>query len=337
LPTRFSDAYSEVKAGLASPDFSTEREWQKLLDRARKLVGDEGFEVSHSGLVDELRKKVERANGRGGSEAALLFQAAGRAANGIGAAVDVALARRLGALKMLRHTYFLKRFGGHKVWIVAIPGSFTDWPHNTLKGDEGHVTTRLNDRTERFSLEDRKNLSHASQEALKWVHRGMMVAGSPRPAKNRALLTRWFAGGRCGDAEIARIASTINEGLKKISATLKSGLLIYTDSVSERATSANAGAEAFVWQDRLDVVYVEDEFFGAENTVRGLTNWARILIHELTHAKLGTKDHAYEWQGMSPEKIGSAKAVENADSWAWFCADCAGALTDGLVEYALGR
>src|SRR5690606_38828101 len=185
------------------------------------------------------RKKVRRANGRGHSEAALFFEAAGRRSNGAGGVVDGALARRLGALKMLRHTYFLKRFGGHKIWIVAIPRSYTDWPHSTLKGEEGHVRRKLDDRAERFSPEDRKNLSHASQEALKWVHRGMMVAGSPLAPKNRALLTRWFTGSDCGDAEIVQYAGTINEGLKKLTATLKSGLLIYTDSVSERTAGAN--------------------------------------------------------------------------------------------------
>jgi Lysine-specific metallo-endopeptidase len=335
MPSRFSDAYAEIKAGLASQDFSPDRDWQKLVARARKLVGEQGFDAAQASLVEDLRKKVSKANGKGDAEAAVLFHGAGQGGNGT--VVDGALARRLGALKTLRHTYFLKRFGAHKIWIVSIPKSFMDWPHNALKGDPGQVTSRLNDQAERFSLEDRKNLGNASQEALKWVHKAMIVVGSPEKKAHKALISRWFADRDTKDAQLGAMAGQLNAGLKKIAGSLKSALLIYTDSVSERATQANAGAEAFVWDDSLDVVYVEDEFFGIENTLKGLTNWARILVHELSHSEVGTKDHAYEWQGMNPRSIGAAKAIDNADSWAWFCADCAGALTDGVIEYALGR
>ncbi|HEY3720020.1 MAG TPA: M35 family metallo-endopeptidase, partial [Roseiarcus sp.] len=112
---------------------------------------------------------------------------------------------------------------------------------------------------------------------------------------------------------------------------------IYTDSVSERGTNANANTEAFFWGDSLNVVYIEEEFFGNGNTLTGITNWTRILIHEITHMVLSTKDHAYEHQAMAPAVLGSAKCLENADSWAWFCADCGGALTDGQVKNALAR
>jgi hypothetical protein len=115
------------------------------------------------------------------------------------------------------------------------------------------------------------------------------------------------------------------------------GHLIYTDSVSERGTHANAGTEAFVWGDPLDVVYIEEKFFGRRNTLTGLTNWARIVVHELSHREVATKDHAYEHQGMAPKKLSAAKAIENADSWAWFCADCGGALSDGVIQSALAR
>jgi hypothetical protein len=71
--------------------------------------------------------------------------------------------------------------------------------------------------------------------------------------------------------------------------------------------------------------------------VPGQTNWARIVVHELTHREVKTKDHAYEHQGINPRKLGADKALENAGSWAWFCADCAGALTDGVIKNASAR
>ena len=138
-------------------------------------------------------------------------------------------------------------------------------------------------------------------------------------------------------ADVLAVAEKLNAGLKKLSSKLKSGRLIYTDSVSERGTTANQSTEAFVWGDPLDVVYIEEEFFGSRNTLTGLTNWARIVVHELTHRELKTEDHAYEHQGINPNKLTAAKAVENADSWAWFCADCAGALTEGVIKNAMDR
>ncbi|MBC7699601.1 M35 family metallo-endopeptidase [Aquabacterium sp.] len=339
MATRFSEAYAEVISGLGSKKFSSDKEWQAFIVRARKLAGADGFEIGEASFVDELRKHLSKAAVKGSNEAVSLLKAAGEdlSGTGSGATVDGELAKRLGALKTLRHTYLLKRFGGHKVWCLSLPTSFTDWPHEALKGGIANVSTKLVDQSERFTLEQRKHLSNASQEGLKWVHKAMSVASSPNNKANFALIERWFADNNSKDTDIVAAAGVLNAGLKKLSAKLKSGRLIYTDSVSERGTAENAGAEAFVWGDPLDVVYIEEEFFGSQNTLSGLTNWTRIVVHELTHRELQTKDHAYEHQGINPKKLNAAKALENADSWAWFCADCAGALHDGVVKSALER
>lgn len=339
MATRFSEAYIEILSGLASRKFSSDKDWQALIVRARKLVGADGFQVGEASLVDDLRKKLTKADVKGTNEAVSLFVGSGEelSGTGAGATVDADLAKRLGALKTLRHTYLLKRFGAHKVWCLTIPTSFTDWPHEALKGGIANASSKLVDQNERFTLEQRKHLSNASQESLKWVHKAMSVAGNPKNKANFAIIARWFADGASKDAEIVAAAGTLNAGLKKITAKLKSGRLIYTDSVSERGTTANDGTEAFVWGDPLDVVYIEEEFFGKQNTLSGLTNWARIVVHELTHRELKTKDHAYEHQGINPKTLTAAKAIENADSWAWFCADCAGALSEGVIKNALDR
>jgi hypothetical protein len=339
MTSRFSEAYAEVVSGLASRDFSAEKDWQALIVRARKLAGSDGFQAGESSVVEDLRKKLAKANVGGQSESVSLFQGAGEKLTGTGPnpKVDADLAKRLGALKTLRHTYMLKKFGAHKVWCIALPDAFKDWPHEALKGGIAEATTKLVDPTERFSLDARKHLSHASQEALKWVHKAMNVAANPSKKQNFELIARWFADNGSKDSDVVAAAATLNAGFKKIASKLKSGHLIYTDSVSERGTNANAGTEAFVWGDPLDVVYIEEEFFGRRNTLTGLTNWARIVVHELSHREVATKDHAYEHQGMAPKKLSAAKAIENADSWAWFCADCGGALSDGVIQSALAR
>lgn len=339
MGTQFTTAYAEIVTGLASPHFSADKDWQALVARGRKLAGVDGFDCGEAGLVDDLRKKLSKANTVGTNEAVSLFKGAGEtlSGTGAGAVVDAALALRLGALKTLRHTYLLKRSGAHKVWCLSIPVSFSDWPHEALKGGLGSVTSRLNDLSERFTLEQRKNLSDASQEGLSWVHKAMIAAGTPNDEVNFKRIARWFTDANSKDSDVFATAAVLNAGLKKLTAKLKSGNLIYTDSVSERGTAENANTEAFVWGDRLDVVYIEEQFFGTRNTLTGLQNWARIVIHELTHRELKTADHAYEHQGINPKKLTAAKAIENADSWAWFCADCAGALTDSVITNALNR
>ena len=339
MPSLFSEAYADIVQGLASRAFSDDADWQKLIVRARRMAGAHGFEASEAGLAEDLRKKLRKADTSGTNEAASLFAGAGENLSGKGANPMVAgdLGKRLGALKTLRHTYFLRRFGGHKVWCVDIPPAFTDWPCSALRGDLAAVSARLDARAERFSEERRKYLGDASQEALKWVHKAMMVTSGADKPKHFELLARWFADGASKDKDVLSAAATLNAGLKKITATLKSGRLVYCDSVSERGSPELDGVEAFVWGDPLDVVYIEEEFFGSRNTLQGLTNWARIVVHELTHRDVRTKDHAYEHQGINPRKLTAAKAIENADSWAWFCADCAGALTSGQIKNALDR
>lgn len=339
MADRFTEAYAEIRNGLASSKFSSDKNWQKVIRNARNLCQPDGFDIGSKRAVGDLRNLLVKSKSKGNNEAVSLFKGAGEkiSGTGAGALVSTTLAKRLGALKTLRHTYLLKQFGGHKVWIIAIPTSFSDWPHHELKGSLGPATTKLVDLSERFTQEDRKNLSNASQEGLKWVHKTMIVTGNPKKQKNFELIARWFADKNSKDNDIYAAAATLNEGFKKVAKMLKSGHLIYTDSVGERGTQENVGTEAFVWGDDIDVVYIEEEFFGKKNTLTGLTNWARIVVHELTHREVATKDHAYEHQAINPNKLTAAKAIENADSWAWFCADCAKALTDAQVKNALER
>lgn len=69
----------------------------------------------------------------------------------------------------------------------------------------------------------------------------------------------------------------------------------------------------------------------------GPKNWARIIVHELTHLDCSTTDENYAWAGIRPGKnITTEQAVKNADSWAYFAADCANALTESEIKNALG-
>ena len=94
----------------------------------------------------------------------------------------------------------------------------------------------------------------------------------------------------------------------------------------------------------MDVVYIESNFFvdNVGNVLPGQTNWTRIMLHELTHLVCGTtdvpagSDSRYAWYGIGPHAgYPGSDCITNADNWAFFAADCAGALTDGPRTSAL--
>jgi hypothetical protein len=336
----FEDAHAAALDAFASNKFSSDKGWTSIISAVSKLVTIDGFDSSRASAANDLRKKIEKGRPVMGGASGVFFEAAGvsssAAANAWAMREDEV--NRLGALKLVGHLYLLKKSGGHKVWLVSLPHSFTDWPHDALKGTENAARDKLDDDYEMFDLDQRKHLTNASQEALKWVKKAMIVAGDPKKQANLDLVARWFSDASSTDADVVAAAGKLNEGMKKMAAMLKSGGLIYTDSVTERGTDENKYTEAFVFKaEKMDVVYIERQFFKSGNTLTGLTNWARIVVHEISHRVLNTVDVAYEHQGMAPQKIGAAKSLTNADSWAWFAADCAGALTKAQVTNALAR
>jgi hypothetical protein len=150
--------------------------------------------------------------------------------------------------------------------------------------------------------------------------------------------------------------------LLKIAIGLKVGDLIVLDDPAQRGTNSSweeSEAYTFTLND-IHAVWVEPGFWGNGNTLTGATNWARIILHELTHNYCQTADHSYSWQGLLPResdvfrRVNNARVVQepgysavrtltmaqcqnNADTWAFFCADAAGALSDGDRIAALGN
>lgn len=165
------------------------------------------------------------------------------------------------------------------------------------------------------------------------------------------IVKRWFSDPSTSDADLDKFIAVLSKGFKDITATLNRGSIILTDWVPLRRASTPEeirflNSEAFTFPcniEGLDVVYIEKSFFidHPGNVLSGAKNWARILVHELTHLVCGTEDVAkgqarYAWYGIGPHAgfMGS-DAVKNADSWAFFCADCAGVLTESERSRAL--
>ena len=111
----------------------------------------------------------------------------------------------------------------------------------------------------------------------------------------------------------------------------------------------NTESEGFAFLERVIAGYARHPNF-ALVVIIGLSkgkNWARILIHELSHSQLNTDDVTvpgdvdprYSWhpQGIAPRKdsFHTEYAMNNADSWAFFAVDAAGMLTTSERNVAL--
>ena len=360
---KFRSEYEAARAALAAAD-AFEPAWQPIVAELARLMGQDGFDVARADALDELRRRATHASDATRvDEAEGLLRAVAPASEG--SLVPEDARQRAAALKLLRHVHLEGQSGSRGVWVVALPVAFTNWPSQQFQDEAANlagVRQLLGGRSEHFDARQRRFLGAATQQSLGWCQRAAMVLADSRrtrggaPAQRedaRALVRRWFVETGAGEAQVDRVVSTLSRGFKDIVATLNRGRLVITDWVPFRASTCNDEAEflrteAFAFRARsegMDVVYVESAFFKelAGNVLRGQANWSRILVHELSHLVCGTHDvndgqSRYAWSGIGPHAgYPSAETTRNADNWAFFAADCAGALTTGQRETALRK
>lgn len=338
MPYTTKDLYSTRHAAmietLKSKDFPTTGDWKDIITAAREIVVADGFDVEKYKACESIRKQISSAQKKNVKPAATLLTAAGVTTLPTAGASSIApaVAKRVAVLESLRHLWLLKKAGSHKLWVLSLPESYRDWPEADLAGkDYGGIGARLNDTSQHFNAEDRKHLSQATANGLKWVHKAMIVAASPDKDKHMKIIRRWFADANSTDEQMKAAAATLNDGLKKISACIKSTFLLISDMPKDRSDPESQSTNAFVFSsEKVDIIYVEPAFFGKGDMFRDLKNWTRIIVHELSHREMKTQDHRYRHHsaGLKPDagdaKFTAAKALDNADSWAMFCMDCSG-------------
>jgi hypothetical protein len=335
----YSTRHESLIEALKTAGFPTEGDWLKVIVKSRQLATTEGYDVDRYDVCQTLRKKAEADKlKKGGSAAATLLTAAGVTSPPTSGSksIPAAVIKRVAALDMLRHLWLLKRTGSHKLWVLSLPDGYRDWPEADLTGkDWDGVSARLNDTTSHFSTDDRKHLSEATMHGLVWVKKAMIVTASPTKKAHLKILRRWFADAHSTDDDMKAAAATLHAGLKKIVAVIKSTFLLITDMPLDRGKAETANVNAFVFSDeKIEVIYVEPAFFSNRDMFKGQKNWTRIVVHELTHRQAKTKDYRYRHHtsGLKPDaadaNFDAAKALDNADSWAMFCMDCAGQMVE---------
>jgi hypothetical protein len=365
---KFKAEYDYARGWLAN-EANFEASWQPLIRRLYQLMDATGFDAGRAGALSELRAQLAGggagAGGRGVvAEDRAILSAVGALSDNDATPVEARAKMRAAALKLLRHVYLLNRSGNRKVWIVSLPTQLADWPSDDLNAranTQAAVRTLLRANSEIFNWESKRHLASATRHALAWGHRARMVlanaanAGTARASRESAgaldLVRRWFADPATTAADLNTYVGTLSQGFRNIVARLNRGHFVLTDWVPLRNATAAAdigflNSEAFTFAssgEGMDVVYIERSFFVDHpgNVLGGHKNWTRVIVHELTHLVCGTEDvnignARYAWYGIGPHAgfPGSA-AIRNADSWAFFCADCAGVLTDSERSTAL--
>lgn len=340
----FDTSYDATLTGIKEKDYSAEEPWVKLVPRLRLSVGEDHFEEANEAAISALREATAQSVTKGGSEGKFLSDGAGLVA---GPLVPNLVSLRCAALKTLRHTYLLREVGSQSLWIVSLPKSYTAWPDRYLKCTPADLVTRLSDSVEQFSDDDKKHISDAALTGLKWVLKALTALDDLKAGSaGMVLLKRWFADEDTTDDMLVSFAATLKDGLKKIAPKLGGGSIMVTDFVPIRNSAAATDqaakkSNAFVTADKRDVIYIEPAFFNqnARNVfLDSAKHWARIMVHEMTHREVKTKDKRYGHAGIKPKKgtLPHGDAIINADSWAIFVADAAGAMEESVRTRALG-
>ncbi len=340
----FSDEYNYVRNLLVSPVLGVKPPMDKHIDAVKSILGVDGPDVTYAAKLKALHTALKRKT------STKILKSAGIDEKATGSISNEEYYRAL-VVKFLMHFHLLKKRGGQKVWLFSSPDSFNNFPSDELWSsfsDKPGLKAKLEANKERFSSLDKKHLANATQVGLSWTLKASTVlskATQKSQTKARDKVKRWFADDTTTDMQLDIAIGKLANGFQKISNTLNSNRLIYTDVASLRQASSGDDykfrmSEAFVYAGRyekLPIVYIEESFFAkGGNVLSGQANWARIVVHELTHLDCSTEDKLYGWAGIKPGlNIKASECIVNADSWAYFAADCANALSKRDIERAM--
>lgn len=365
---KFKAEYDDIRTRISNPDNFAE-DWRPLIRRLQKLCTDTGFDASQVSALTELRTAVTwgekgMIGHKTTTEDLGILRAVTAAADDVSGTVEARKRLRAAALKLLRHVYLVNQSGNRKAWVVSLPTELQAWPTDDFHSRATTLQatrTMLRANSEIFSREDRKHLAQSTRHGLAWCQRTLIelalaekAADGKGGAKGTAalnLVKRWFADPATSLPVLKTYIATLQSGFKNMVKLLNRGQLILTDWVPLRTATTQAeinflNSEAFTFSSHgegLDVVYIERSFFinHPGNVLKGLKNWTRILVHELTHLECGTTDvnngnARYAWYGIGPHAgYPGSDCIRNADNWAFFCADCAGQLTTSERNTAL--
>jgi hypothetical protein len=333
----FTEVYDKSRQLLQTQCF--DKRWSNIEAKLKGLLDASGPDSGQADVLDLVRKSLmDSAKGSKNYSKAI--------AQEIVALVDkskTGYRDRAALLKMFKHLYFVERKGKQSIWVVDHPKAYLKWCYDTLDGlSEDKVLERLERNGEAFGADRRKLFSNSLQISRKWSS-DALVKLDANAARTQRVVKRWFLDGTATDADYKNVVTKLKAGFKDIAAACNSTSVIFSDRPHKRAdkswykhTYASVNSN-----DIMSVIYIYEMFYKAANSYRTSMSplWlcAETVIHELSHKKVGTKDHAYDSDGLKPGGAGitAAQAIDNADSWGYFAVDLAGMLPKSAKNHAL--
>jgi hypothetical protein len=238
---------------------------------------------------------------------------------------------RCGLLKMLKHFYFMSNAGNQSIWVVDNPVSYHKWTFDLFDGKSEHaIKDALTQNSEIFGSGSRQLFADAFNLARKWSMDAAAKLAKP-DAKTVELVQRWF--GVAASDNLDSVVQWIAMSFGWISQACNATTVIFADSPPDRAAHRTDDAGTYYGKDEaMLVIYIYKAFlkYGKKDhagTTPQLWFAALTVIHELAHKQVSTEDKRYGDDGIKPGKtLKPEDAIWNADSYAYFATDLAGAL-----------
>ncbi len=324
---RYDEEYKLVRAALRRAKF--EAPLKSTMKSLSGVLQEEGPKQGHGAKLDTLRTKL--ANKNEGDE---ILKTCG-INPGSNSMPDADAVKKVAAMKFLRHLHMLKEAGSQKVWLYTSPKAYDKYTWEQIQAaatSSASLVSKLNQKEEVFTSTIKSHLAQATCEGMVWVSKTLILLAKAKKKKDdaKAMVDRWFAP---AEADYANAVDKLTRGFKTIKSTLNGNNVVITDHPPDRNTPNYT--EAYVYGSlRPRAIYIEKALlknYDISVLHDMKKNWARVIVHECTHLDAATDDDGgYAWKGIKPgTKVTAANAIKNADNWAFFAADCAGALTDG--------
>lgn len=325
--SRYDQEYKHIRTTLRAKKFGAPFKW--TMRSLSGVLQEEGPKASLGKKLDSLRTQLASKN-----EGEEILKSCG-IEPGSNTVPDADAVKRVAAMKFVRHLHMLKEAGSQKVWVYSSPKDYDKYTWDQIRAAGTSATslkTKLNQTEEVFSSTVKSHLAEATREGMVWVSKTLILLAKAKKKKDdaKAMVDRWFAP---SDGDYAAAVDKLTRGFKAIKGTLNSNNVVITDHPPDRNTPNTT--EAYVYgAARPRAIYIEKALmknYDISVLHDMKKNWTRVIVHECTHLDAATDDDGgYAWAGIKPgTKVTARNAIKNADNWAFFAADCAGALTDG--------
>ncbi len=165
---------------------------------------------------------------------------------------------------------------------------------------DGTTSVRMEDETDAQALV----IAAAVTRAREILDNAIAQVGSPSAPKVSTALQNNF------QSTEAKTATEVASKLQKIRAAFDGTIPVEVESEADGTTRAYVYA---LWSD----IHLMPPWFADPSA----DSRARTIIHECSHKYTGTDDKAYHWDTAKYGGLSTKDALNNADSYAWFCMD----------------